>query len=332
MWPFKQETTGFVPDSFDERDIWEDEVLGSGDIEDVPPSYNVENLVYDQQGKFPFCVSFACSTLLEHLYNKDGMSRAFSQPHLFFHAGGTSRGSGFRANLQILKNKGAIPYSQMPMPGVKADDWEEALRKEAIAKPFNEAQTLKGYVKVTPTAEHLKKAVMAYGPLLVGVQAKGDYYSGSAKRSSGEDNHAVLLAGWTPRQWVIFDSLRWVEKKGGYGTLDAEYKFNTAYAVTELPKNFVAKVEKVRSKPFEDALNHFGKVRNLEAEQRNAVKLLDAFKRFNNKSVLDAAGRFWTVYTNCLTYGDYTVTDLVNDTYNWRRTGQHIFDLNSSKK
>lgn len=346
VFKLREEKTGFIQDTFDPRDIWLDEVLG-GDEVTLPPAYTIEGLPYEPQGGYPFCASFASTTMLEYLYNRDGMGRAFSQPHLFFHAGGSKVGSTFRSNLNVAKDllKGVIPYSKFPMPNPKIgkpEGWFETMSAKAFATPFNEALQLTGYARVISDQEHLKQAIMAHGPILVGVSTKGGYYQGNAKRVSPTDNHAVLLVGWTPTQWQIFDSLWWVEKKGGYGTLDASYTFNSAYAITELPKNVKAKVEKVRSAPFEDALNHYGKPGDHEAEVRFANKMLDEFKRFNNQSVLDAAGRFWTVLINAGVYGGYSLSytkygmwqpgDLINFVYHWRRTGGYLFDLNQLRE
>ena len=340
----KEETPGLIPDSFDPKDAWADEVLGESELL-IPPTYTIEGLTYEPQGSYPFCVSFACTTLLEYLYGKEGKVFGLSQQHLFFNAGGSKTGSGFRANLDILKNKGAIPYSKLPMPPTdvgRGSGWYERLKPTALATPFEDVHTLAGYVRVMSTEESLKRSIMEYGPIIVGVNAGGDYYNGDAVRTKKEDNHCVLLVGWTPTQWKIFDSLFWVKKEGGYGTLSRAYTFNSAYIVTELPKNWKKKVEKARSEGFENALNHYGKQRNFEAEQRVATELLNEFKKFNNQSVLDAAGRFWTVLVNAAVYGGYSISyrkfgiwqpgDLINFVYHWRRTGQYLFDLNQVRQ
>lgn len=334
--PKSEEYTGLLPDPFDPRDVFADEILGDAEMV-IPPSYIIESLPYERQGAYPFCVSFACTTLLEYLYKKRQEENVFSQPHLFFHAGGTKLGSGFRANLDVLRTKGAIPYERLPMPDVKygrGDDWLERMKPEALKTPFEDVRLLDGYVRVQSDHSAIKKAVINYGPLLVGVYAGKDYYFGKGKRDAKKsDNHAVLLVGWDKEHWIIFDSLSWVKDTSGYGTLDRSYTFNSVYAVTELPKNWKKKVEKKRSKGYEDALNHYGKPRNLEEEQRNAIKLLDEFRAFKNQSVLEAAGRFWTVLVNAVTYGDYTNRDCINWVYAWRRDPNNVpFDLNEPRK
>lgn len=335
---------GLLPDNFDPRDAWLDEVLGGDEEIVIPKRFRVEGLKYEPQGAYPFCASFATTTLLEYKYSKENEVKTLSQPHLFFHAGGTATGSTFRGNLDVLCKKGGVAYDQMPMRNPKfgrEPNWLEEMRAEALSKPFVDPTLLGNYARVQPDAEKLKLAMLKHGPLLIGVYAGGDYYRGGFKRASNVDNHAVLLAGWDENNWIIFDSLWWVEKMGGYGTISLEYPIFSAYAATELPKNWKKQVEKVRSKPFQNALDHYGKQRNVEAEVRFAAQLLDEFKKFGNQSVLDAAGRFWTILINAGVYGGYSLTyykwgrwypgDLINFVYHWRRTGEYIFDLNKTK-
>lgn len=336
--------TGYVPDSFDPRDVWVDEVL-AGDETQIPPKYLIEGLRYECQYSLPFCVSFATTTMIEYHYAKRGTSIALSQPHLFFHSGGGPNGSSFRPNLNTAKSPGCIKYDKCPMPEATygADSaWLELLKPQVLSIPFEDTVTITGYARVTPDTESLQRAIMQHGPILVGVAAGGDYYSGKGKRTKKTDNHAVLLVGWTPESWVIFDSLNWVRKSDGYGTLDRSYTFQSAYVVTELPGNWKEVRDTVRSEPYANALNHYGKRRDFEAEQQFAAKMLDEFKKFNNQSVLEAAGRWWSVMCNAGVYGDYSLSyrkygvwqpgDLINFVYHWRRTGEYLFDLNEPRK
>jgi len=335
-------TPGLLSDSFDPRDIWLDEILAGETIS--PEKFIIEELPYERQFGFPFCVSFATTTLIEYHYKKQGDVRAFSQPHLFFSAGGTTAGSTFRGNLYTAKERGVIPYTEMPMPKpdfIFLEDWFGNLKDQVARIGFKDSATITGFAHVQPNPEVLKAALLTSGPILVGVSTKGDYYKGNAKRASSIDNHAVLLVGWNEKSWIIFDSLGWAERTKGYVTLDLAYTFNTGYVVTELPKKWQKEVEAVRSEPFAHALNHYGKPRDYGAEVKFAGEMLTAFEKFNNKSVLDAAGRFWAVLINAGVYGGYNLSyykwgmwqpgDIINDVYNWRRTGEHIFDFNKPR-
>lgn len=339
--------TGYIQDTFDEKDVWLDEVLGESDVA-LPKSFRIENLHYEKQGSYPFCVSFACTTAAEWKYGKEG--QVLSPAHLFLHANGSERGSTYRNNLNTLVNSGAIPYERYPMPDIevrkKPKGWLTSMRNEAYRIDFEGAKKIKGYARVVNTPTQLKKALLEHGPVLVGVMARGSYYHGYAKREHEGSNHAVLLVGWDERDnWIIFDSLRWVAANDGYGYLDASYTFGNPYVITELPENWREVRDEVRKEvqsPYQYCLDHYGMPRNLTREQEVADQLVEEFSKFNNQSVWEAAGKFWPVYINAVAYGGYSISyrkwgkwmpgDIINDCYNWRRTGEHIFDFNKERK
>lgn len=336
----RRNVPGLIADTFDNRDIWADEILAGETT--IPKRFRVEELPYDRQFSYPFCVAMAVTTLAEYRYKRAGLSIEFSEPHLFYNSDGTKTGSGFRANLETARVNGLIEKSKMPINVNRPKNWYEEQQAEAKRIPFTNAKKIEGYVRVQPDAEKMKSVMIEKGPLLIGVKADNNYYSGRGTRTGGVDNHAILLTGWDENSWHIFDSLSWVSGGKGYGTLSFNYALNTSYAITELPSDWKEVVAEVRNEPFANALNHYGKRRDLEAEQLFAALMLQEFKKFNNQSVLDAAGRFWTVLISAGVYGGYNLSytkwgrwmagDLINFVYHWRRTGQYIFDLNEVRK
>jgi len=332
---FFKETFGLVQDTIDPRDVWEDEILG-GEDEPLPESYLTQNLPYEPQGSYPYCVSFAATTMMELWYNKEtkGEQHKFSQPHLFHNSKGSKTGSSFRENLNTLVKNGAVSYERLPMPDVstgKPKDWYEKEKERASRVPFEGAKKVGGFVRVQSDPESLKRAVMRYGAVLVGVAAgSGDYYTGNGKRVKNIDNHAVLLVGWDAKYWYIFDSLWWVQKNKGYGTLNRSYTFPSAYAITSLPENWKELRDEKRKGEWENVLNHYGLPANHELEVKIASELLAAVKKSPEASAV--AGRFWTVLCNAIAYGGYTYTDIVNDCYHFSKTGKHIFDFNNETR
>jgi len=323
--------SGFIEDSFDPRDVWADELF-AGET-DIPEYYKVEGLRYEKQGVWPLCTSFACTTLAEWKYERLNEKRYdFSQQHLFFTSGGGEHGSSVRQNLNVLEDIGGVDYKKYPMPKdimKKPSNWVEIGRKTAKSIPTGKARKTPGYLRVLPFKKSIKQAILNHGPLAIGVNASKSqgYYTGNAVRKTDSDNHLILLVGWddVDNKWIIFDSLSWVEKNQGYGTLNQDYTFRFAYAMEELPEDWKEKRDEARAVP--GALDHYGKQRVWSKEKDAEQALLKAFKKFKDKSVFDAAGRFWTTYINAIAYGGYTVRDVVNDCYNWRRTGEHIFDF-----
>lgn len=334
---FQKKGFGLTQEDIDPRDVWEDEIL-AGEQDDIPSSFRTEGLTYEPQGAYPFCVSFAATTLAELWYERavKGKKFAYSQPHLFFHSGGGKHGSGFRANLVTLLDKGAIPYQAYPMRDPKVgrgNTWFEEMSVEAQKIPFTDAMKIGGFIRVQSTADALKRAVIKYGGLLVGVAAgSGDYYTGNGKRVKEIDNHAVLLVGWTATHWIIFDSLWWAQKTGGYVTLDRSYTFPSAYAITSLPENWRDVRDEKRKEEWQNVLNHYGMKGNHALEVKTANDLLNAVQKANIAGVSAAAGRFWLVYVNAIAYGGYTITDVINDAYSWSKRGEHIFNFDAETR
>jgi len=332
--------SGFIPNPFDPRDLWEDELL-AGDQRELPTSYEIDGLLFEPQGSWPFCVSFATTTMVEYwVKEKNKKKITLSQPHLFFHSGGSRGGSWFRANLQTAKDKGMIPFGDFTLP---ENIWDvsdfDHVKDEAINTPFKNEQKILGYVRIRTDRDALKRSIKDYGPVLTGVAASGGYWKDNTTRSKQEDNHAVLLVGWDEHDnWIVFDSLQPKTGFNGYHRLHRTYTFNSAYVVTDIPKDHKKMVKEKREDPYQHCLNHYGKPRDFEEELVAAEQLRKEFKKFKNQSVWEAAGRFWPVLINMAAYGDYSISyrkwgrwmpgDLINLVYYWRRTGQMLFDPN----
>lgn len=312
--------------------IWEDELF-AGETTPLPSYYKVEDLLYDPQGPYPFCAATAVTTAAEYAYKRDtGITKRFSQAHLFFNGGGTKSGASATRLLNVARKNGMVLYGAMPMPELFEDNWCQILRKKALSIPFKDAYKIPGFLGVVPDKDKIKKAIFNYGPLIIGVYASfiDGYYTGNGKRKTQRDNHLVVLAGWddVDNKWIIHESQNWAKNTEGYVTLHQDYTFNCVLGIPEgLPENWREIIDEKRKAP-EGALEHYGQLRVWQKEKNAEQALIDAFSKFNNKSVSDAAGRFWPIYINAIAYGGYSVKDVVNDCYNWRRTGQNIFDFN----
>lgn len=330
MWPFSPKLkSGYIPNDLDPRDVWLDEIY-AGTEDPLPELYRIEGLPYKDQGLYPYCGSMSSITAAQYEYKQLGKDVEFSQSKLFYEAGGTPEGTSIRSNLDVLVNNGAIPYKDLPLPPNvydRKDDWYSVNKKTALNMPFRDAKKINGYAMVICTEEKLKRAIMKYGCLLVPVAAYGAYFAeGASKRVNWDDNHLVALKGWEKGKWLIHDSLAWKTK--GDRWLDISYQFAVAYCLLDLPEDWREKRDEVRETLAPNALEHYGQKRSLAKEIEVANKLLEELKAFNNQSVLEAAGRFWGVLTNAIAYGGYSYRDCINDVYNWRRTGEHIFDFN----
>lgn len=334
---------GLLEQPLDPRDIWVDEIVGGEPtaVSSIPESFLIEDLSFESQGSQPYCASFATTKMVEYHYKKKGVDIELSQPHLYYNSGGSMWGSYFRTNLATAKNRGCIDEIKLPMPLNRWDfdaDVYETYKNLALTTPFDDPKTILGYARVSTLPLDLKQAIMDHGPIMVGVYAGGGYWNPDTKRQGAVDNHATLLVGWDKDHWILFDSLQMNSEFNGYHSVSRDYTFNSAYTVLDIPENWKEIVEEKRVEPYQHCLNHYGKPRNFELETQKANELLREFKKFNNQSVLEAAGRFWTVLVNMATYADYSISyrkygrwqpgDLINMIYAYRRTGQLIFDPN----
>ncbi len=351
--------TGFQKDSFDPRDFWLDEVqLLCGESKEIPVSFVVKDLKFDYQDGYPYCVSYATTTAFEKLIRTvTGVVKSYSQPHLFFHSGGSKNGSWIRRNLNTLVDKGVLPEARMPRAEERAKgNWYEKRKAEAMSIPFADSSRLKAYARVTMNENQIKQAIIDHGPIVTSLSTwksspvdRVSYWNKGFKRNKKTDNHAVLIAGWDEdtdgKYWIIFDSLNGgnykvkdhVGLEMGYHRISREYEFYSGYVLVELPERVKKgqvkeEVEKNRETEFSIALKHYGEPRDFSKELEVANELRKQFENFKNQSVLEAAGKFWTVYINAVCYGGYSYRDIINDCYNWRRTGNHHFNLNELRK
>ncbi|MDP2654907.1 MAG: hypothetical protein Q8Q08_12875 [Candidatus Omnitrophota bacterium] len=334
--------TGFLPNPFDPRDAWEDEIAGGENVshETIPPSFLPDKLSFEPQGAWPFCVAFSGSKLLETLIRRTtGETPEFSQMHLFFRSGGTRKGSWFRAVLEVMRQHGCIDYGRMPMPEALYDlTGFEIYQGKARDIPFDPATKSAGYVRIDPSPDAVRKAIVKYGAVQVGVAASGVYWKDRTQRPTGAvTDHAAVLDGYAgDGAFRKLDSLRPSSDYDGYHFLSPDYAFDTVYALTALPDDWKERRDAARTAPPGNA-DRYGKPRDYEAELKFAAQMLAEFQRFKNQSVLEAAGRFWELYIRAGVYGGYNLSyrkwgtwqpgDLINDCYHWRRTGKHIFDF-----
>lgn len=299
--------SGFIPNPFDARDYFEDEVL-AGETGKLPAKFKTEKLKFEPQGSWPLCCSMATTKMVEEAIRRSsGVNWDLSQPWLFFNSGGSRTGSFFRANLETAR-KGNVSYASLPMPDDPYDlSPFDSMALEARKIAPDASKRILGYVRVQTDRESLKKAIFNYGMVMVGVVASGGYWKDRKKRPNKDDDHATLLVGWdVDDAWFGFDSLQPSKDFTGYHTFDKDYEFRTAYAITELPSNAKELVAEARKPGNAD---RYGLPRNFQLEGDNGYRILNSLKRFLPPQMVDSAGRDWWKLINAATYGGWTVTE-----------------------
>lgn len=138
--------------------------------------------------------------------------------------------------------------------------------------------------------------------------------------------------------WTIIDSLG-PQKR----ILAPDYEFTYLEYYGTLPDNWKQTQSNNKNVLFPNCVVYrYGKPRQpLFDEQKVAIEMRKAFERFSNPIVRTVAGRFWNVYLNAVLYGGYNFQyyklgmwhagDVINDAYNFAKTGKHIFDFNLNR-
>lgn len=329
-----KQVPGYVPDTVDPRDVYSDEIV-SGETT-LPEHFLTNDNKYLRQGAFPFCVAFSICRAAEWLYKiKTGIDVTFSEAHLFFRGGGNRDGASVRPLLEYARTKGFVLNEELPMPGDLYDlssfDW---LRARAFAIEPTGDYKIGGYVRVNPNQNDMARDMMKFHELIVIVAANGGYWLNDKILKAGYYyNHAARWLGFkTSDYWEGMDSLQRDRAFDGRHTFDWSYTPGSVFAITDLPADWREQRDAARLKVAPNNANYYGKSRDFSAEVAMAAKMDKAFKSFNNQSVYEAAGKFWNMYVRACVYGEYSVTDVVNSCYNWRRTGKQAFDFDSIRK
>ena len=71
---------------------------------------------------------------------------------------------------------------------------------------------------------------------------------------------------------------------------------------------------------------------SLADEQIAAQKLRQEIDKHKNLEVSQIGSRFWVIFVNAYIYGGFSLTDIVNSIYHYRRTGQFPLNLDMIRK
>lgn len=319
--------TGFQFD-FDYRDAYKDLIVGSSESEVKDIDWSPK-LTKAYQNWKPFCVYYS---LLKKIMFKLGNGDNFSEDGAAIKCGVGKNGTTWNNALSGIKDFGVWLQNDFPnYPSTLTwDDWDSMFRYDkSIDNKLRKFSKL-GYWHITPRLDIIKREVQD-DPMVVVIGLGKSFGTNSdlvEPPTKITAYHSTVLAGWKESKgYKIDDSL----PKGEY-YLTPDYPIIAALKITDvMPDNWKEIQSENQKKEFNNCLNHYGKPRNIIAEQVVAGKMVEEFKKFKNESVWQAAGRFWTVYINAIVYGGYTYLDVINSTYLWRRTNNHAFNFNEIK-
>jgi hypothetical protein len=278
----------------------------------------------------PFCVSYTFTHLREYELKKDGHLIDLEPDYLGLASNTSKRGNSIQAVGDYSRLNGFVATSDLNINVEKIVLTDLPYSPPDIAAGTRDRAkklALKGYSFLnTNSPEAIKEALLS-GPIGVTFGLESETFN---KRATGKvmsiptkpftNYHAVTCTGYNESGLEVFDSL----SPTGY-ILPWGYSLTGAFVVEELPIDWKQTQETAVTQELPNNANRYGKVRSYEQEVLVASMMLNQFKAFNNKSVFDAAGRFWTIFIRAVCY------DVINSTYNYRRTGKHIFDFDKRR-
>lgn len=315
---------------FDYRNAEKELIAGLSGVE-IKNVDHSEQLQKTFQHWKPFCVNYMVSKLSMNTF-KD--QQDLSEDGLAIASNTGKSGTDFNNVLSTAKNVGFFKQADFPNFNPNEYSWDDWDRMFEFLTPELKTQARKpekfGWWYVPTRSEVLMREIQER-PIGVAIPLGESWNTNSdVKMPPSRINcwHATIIAGLdTARElFIMHDSL---QNHGGRWFMPFDYPMSAAIQLTDaLPPNWQEIQALALEQEFAVCLGHYGKPRDLFAEIVFAGKMASAFKKFRNESVWQAAGRFWAVYINAGVYAGYSLEDLWNDCFNWRRTGQHAFNLN----
>ncbi len=189
----------------------------------------------------------------------------------------------------------------------------------------------KDHAIVSPDTFSMKQA-LADSPLSIAIPIGRGYWDNVAPNPPAYSItawHNVLLVNIeSDGRFKIFDSLTYKKDFDGFHYLAPDYAITYALSFIDLPNTWKKQQDTEQKKEY-GALDHYGDRRILTIEQNTAIRLSTELK--NHPTLKGYFGREWTMAINAISYGGFSITDLLNHYTNIRRTGKPIFDLDRKR-
>ena len=327
--PAPKPVSGYLPSPPDPRDVWMDEILSGVQTSTLPPSFDDHDMRFYPQGVWPMCVAFSLCRYAEWIWQlKTGQTLRFSEAHLFFNGGGTINGSVLGNLLQVAMTQGFVLNEQLPLPSLTSMAAWDTLAAQAKTIKADPQYKIAGYVKVNPNPNDIGTAIMRYGQVMVTVAGDGHYWANPCVFLPGDIyNHETRLVGFINGQYLICqDSIQEDATFDGRHNFDPNYPFESVYALTDTPVDWQNAVAD-RAKVFPNNTARYGLPMNAVGEIQSEAEVFAAHNATKDQTVIDTYFRFRQLYINAATYGGYSATDLLNNTYTFRRASIHLFNF-----
>lgn len=294
---------------------------------------------YRYQGTTYYCTAYVATTL-GALFEKieSGKSLVFSPAELFHRApyAGSLKGN-YLLNAANAAKEGFVFEEDVPTVIPDRWDYETHERMKRLSQASKEQRErgkpyrIKEHAIVQPSTPYLRQALQV-SPLSIAIPIGRGYWDKVApappENSINAWHNVLLLDIDTNGVFHIFDSLKGYGGFNGNHFLAPDYPITYAMSFIDLPNDWRDQQDKIET-PHKGALQHYGEKRVLTKEQRIANEISQELKK--HPTLQGFFGREWTTIINAVSYGGYSLTDLLNHFTHIRRTGKPIFDLNKKR-
>ena len=318
-----------------------DLIFGAGAVPQICKDWRLLMPKFRNQGGKPLCGGYSLANA-KYALDKDQLSdKVYNCDTVFFEGNGSKNGSYMPDLMAIVKDRGIPLEEDKPTLPANQFDWAnwdkfkaDSLALSEIAKSRRQIAKILGYSSVIPLyfADALN-----FSPVIIIIELYKSYTENYVLPP--KEGEKPFSRHFVDIEWIdlnngdvhIFDSVQFKAGFDGHKVLNKDYPIIVGYSMRDLPLEWRDITATKQKTEFWNCLAHYDMPRNYEAEVKIGFQMVKEFKKFKNDSVFAAASRFWTVYINAVCYGNYTYTDVINDCYNWRRTGKHIWDFNKIK-
>lgn len=295
---------------------------------------------FRNQGSSMWCTAFA-GTDIAYMFESlgaDGKASLLSPLELFYRSGGQLNGNYLLSTAKAMRES-IVLESDVPTP--MPNSWGVAEFNKFKAMAGATKYSLERGKRFATKSEAIvsnnwkaMKTALSQSPLYIAIGIGETYWDEIAKNPKRISAwHAVSItemredANGNPLWIEIKDSLSPRQGFDGYHKLAPDYDISLVLSFIDLPNNWEEKQEETKQEATGNALAHYGKPRVLSAEQKAAETITEGLK--SHPTLRALFGSNWTVCTNALAYGGYSLTDLLNHFTSIRRGKGPIFNLNS---
>lgn len=276
------------------------------------------------------CSAFAAANMLAMLNAREtGQIKQFSPTDIYWRAKGEIYGNTVQNTINALK-EGVLLEEDCPWPNkVVLDFW--GATSLALLNAYSEARAvgkdslrptyaIKGVTSVVPSRDGMRRA-LTDSPLLAVVNVGRGWFDSVAPRVEYGSAHLVVITKVFDNDRIeIMDSLTNTSSSfNGFRILENDFDVLYAFGVLDLPNDWR------QTQEAEIESGRYGKPINLSAERSASFALLTASQKNPTHAAMILRNN--RAYVLAISYGGYSLQDVLNSITSVRRGNGPIFDF-----